>query len=166
MPDTRNIAVDLLKGAIAGAVATWTMDQVTTWMYERESAEAKERENQARQGGTAYGAAAEKTAALVNVELSEDQRSQAGSAIHWATGIGAGALYGVLRRRWPAVSRARGLPFGTGFFLVVDELLNPVLGLTPGPKAFPWQTHARGLGGHLAFGLTTETVLEGLDRVA
>jgi hypothetical protein len=48
--------------------------------------------------------------------------------------------------------------------MMVDELLNPVLGLTPGPLAFPWQTHARGLGGHLAFGLTTELVLEGLDR--
>ena len=48
----------------------------------------------------------------------------------------------------------------------IDELLNPVLGLTPGPLAFPWQTHARGLGGHLAFGVATELVLEGLDRVA
>ncbi|MCA1673436.1 MAG: DUF1440 domain-containing protein, partial [Actinobacteria bacterium] len=59
-----------------------------------------------------------------------------------------------------------GLAFGTGFSLLVDELMNPLLGLTPGPRAFPWQAHARGLGGHLAFGATTELVLEGFDRVA
>jgi hypothetical protein len=43
--------------------------------------------------------------------------------------------------------------------------MNPVLGLTPGPTAFPCQTHARGLSGHLVFGLV-EVMLEGLDRVA
>jgi uncharacterized membrane protein YagU involved in acid resistance len=166
MAERRTIATDLIKGAIAGAVATMLMDRVTTLLYELESGEAKDRENQARQGKTAYGAAAEKAAALVNVELSEEQRSNAGTAMHWATGIAAGALYGVLRKRWPAVARARGLPFGTGFFLLVDELMNPVLGFTPGPRAFPWQAHARGFGGHLAFGLTSEMVLEGLDRVA
>jgi hypothetical protein len=48
----------------------------------------------------------------------------------------------------------------------IDELMNPPLGLTPGPQAFPWQAHARGFSGHLAFGLTSELVLEGLDRVA
>ena len=49
---------------------------------------------------------------------------------------------------------------------VIDELMNPVLGFAPGPQVFPWQAHARGLGGHLVFGLTSELVLEGLDRVA
>lgn len=44
--------------------------------------------------------------------------------------------------------------------------MNPLLGFTPGPRAFPWQAHARGLGGHLAFGLTSDLILDGLDRVA
>jgi hypothetical protein len=48
----------------------------------------------------------------------------------------------------------------------MDELVNPVLGLTPGPAAFPWQAHARGLGGHLAFGAANDTALRALDRVA
>lgn len=107
-----------------------------------------------------------KVAALAHVELPEEQRRRAGPAIHWATGITAGALYAVMRKRWPALKSARGVPFGVGFFLTVDELLNPVLGLTPGPRVFPWQTHARGLGGHMVFGLATEAMLEGLDRVA
>lgn len=166
MPRTNSIAVDLLKGAVAGAAATWTMNQATTWMYTHEGDDIKERENEARGGRTAYETAAERAARAAGTSLSDDRRAQLGSAIHWATGIAAGALYAGVRKRWPAAAAARGLPFGTGFFLVLDELLNPVLGLTPGPLAFPWQTHARGLGGHLAFGATTELVLEGLDRVA
>ena len=166
MNTNRNVAADLLKGALAGATATWLMTQATTWLYEQESEDTKQRENQARGGRTAYESAAERAASVAGVHLSEEQRSHAGTAIHWTTGIAAGAVYGVLRKRWPATAAAKGLAFGAGFFLIVDELLNPVLGLTPGPEAFPWQTHARGLGGHLAFAATTELVLEGLESVA
>jgi uncharacterized membrane protein YagU involved in acid resistance len=135
-------------------------------MYERESQGARERENAARDGKTAYVAAAEKAAGVSGVELSDDQQKQAGSAIHWALGIAAGAAYGVMRRRFPAAAAMNGLPFGAGFFIVMDELMNPALGFTPGPTAFPWQAHARGLGGHLVFGAVSEAILEGLDRVA
>jgi uncharacterized membrane protein YagU involved in acid resistance len=74
--------------------------------------------------------------------------------------------YAVLRRRWPATAAGFGLPFGVGLFLTVDELMNPLLGLTPAPPAFPWQTHARGLAGHVVFGVANHLVLRGLDRVA
>ena len=166
MKPNGSMAADLVKGAIAGAVATWLMNQATTWMYQYESDQARHRENQARGGRSAYERAAERGAGALGVSLSDEQRAQTGAAIHWTTGIAAGALYGVLRRRWPAAAAANGLPFGTGFFLVVDELANPLLGLTPGPAAFPWQTHARGLGGHVVFGATMELLLDGLDRVA
>ena len=59
--------------------------------------------------------------------------------------------------------------YGTGIHWtagIVDEILNTALGLTPSPRAFPWQAHASGLGGNLAYGMTTEPMLEGLDRVA
>lgn len=160
------VGSDIIKGAVAGAAATWLMDQATTWMYEHEDPEARQREDDARGDRTAYEVAAERAARMSGVELSKKQRGQAGLAIHWVLGIGAGIGYALLRRRVPAVTAANGLAFGTGFYLVVDEVVNPVVGLTPGPQAFPWQAHARGLGGHLAFGATTELVLEGLDRVA
>ncbi len=160
------LAADLVKGAVAGAAATWIMGQVTTWMYGTEDKAARARENRARGGKTSYGVMAEKAAGAVGLELSDEERKQAGSGIHWALGIAAGAAYAVMRKRWPATARLKGLPFGTGFFLLVDEALNPALGLTKGPQAFPWQTHARGLGGHLTYGLVSEMLLEGLDRVA
>ena len=157
---------DLLKGALAGVAATWLMDQATTWMYSAEGEQARQRENEARGEKTAYESAAERMAGAVGRELTDDERAQAGTAIHWGTGIAAAAAYAALRHRVPGVSAARGAVFGMAFFLLVDELMNPALGLTPGPQAFPWQTHARGLGGHVVLGLTTELMLDGLDRVA
>jgi hypothetical protein len=161
----RTIAVDVLKGALAGAAATWVMQQLTSWLYEREEAGARQREDHARGGKTAFERAAEEGARRADVQLSDATRRRLGTAIHWATGITAGALYAVTRRRTKGVAAADGLPFGTLFFLTVDELMNPLFGFTPGPRMFPWQAHARGFAGHLAFGATTEFMLKGLDRV-
>jgi hypothetical protein len=71
-----------------------------------------------------------------------------------------------MRRRLPATAAMKRLGFGAAFFMLMDELMNPAFGFTPGPPAFPWRTHARGLGGHLVFGAVSEAMLEGLDRVA
>lgn len=164
MRSDRSILTDLIDGAIAGAVATWVMGKVTTFLYERENPTARQREDSARHGQTAYGAAAERLAHLAGTTLSDDQRQMYGKRIHWALGSCAGALYGVLRDRLPDRALARGLTFGTLFWLVVDEGANTALGLTPGPTAFPWQAHARGLAGHLAYGTIADATLDLLAR--
>lgn len=166
MVTNNSVALDLVKGAVAGAVATWFMDQATTWLYERQPAEVTQRENDARGGRSAYGNAAESAAGLVGIGLDDDSRARAASAIHWTMGVGAGMLYAVLRRRQPAAAAGKGLVFGAAWFLAMDELVNTAMGFAPPPQQFPWQTHARGLGGHAAFGLANEVVLEALDRVA
>jgi hypothetical protein len=160
------IGRDLLKGAVAGAVATFVMGKVTGYMYEHEDREARREEDDARGGRSSYEAAAERAAAAAGTSLDPRRRAQAGSAIHWALGIGAGAAYAVLRRRFQGLGSAAGTAFGTGFWAFMDEGLVPALGLTPGATAFPWQTHARGLVGHLTFGTVTDGTLRLLDRVA
>ncbi len=159
------LLADLALGAAAGAVATWAMGLVTNYMYEHEDPVARQREDAARGGKTAYGIAAEKAAGLAGVQLSEEGRARAGSAVHWALGAGAGAAYSALRRRWPAVAAGQGLAFGTAFFALVDEGANTALALTPPPGAFPLQAHARGLAAHLLYGAVTDTVLDVADRV-
>src|SRR5437868_2438210 len=77
--------------------------------------------DRARGDKTAYEAAAEKGARLAGTELSDEERERYGSTIHWALGVGAGALYGVLRDQLPDAGLARGLLFGTAFWLLVDE---------------------------------------------
>ena len=153
-------------GAAAGVAATWLMDQVTSFLYEHEPAEVRRSEDEARGDRAAYVAAAEKAADLVGTELSGEKRQSAGLAVHWLLGATAGSLYGILRGRVPGVDAARGLAYGAAFWAVVDEGANALLGLTPGPRAFPWQTHARGLAGHLVYGVAAEGVLTALDRRA
>ena len=160
-----SVGAELAKGAIAGAVATWAMTKVTTVLYEHEDRSARQREERARGGKTAYRIAAEKGAASTGVPLREDELERAGQAIHWGLGIGAGAVYGVLRPRVRRLGKAAGLAYGTGFWLLLDEIAVPALGLTPGPTGFPWQTHARGLAGHLSFGAVADATLNVLDRV-
>jgi Protein of unknown function (DUF1440) len=157
---------DLLKGAVAGAVATFVMDRVTGYMYEHEDRDARRKEDEVRRGRTSYEVVAEKAASAAGSSLDRRQRQRAGSAMHWALGMGAGAAYAVLRRRFQGLGGAAGTAFGTAFWTFMDEGLVPALGLTPGATAFPWQAHARGLVGHLTFGTVTDGTLRLLDRVA
>jgi hypothetical protein len=160
-----DLLASMATGALAGAAATWVMGQVTSYLYEREDKQARQMEDDARGGKTAYGVAAEKAAGVVGRELSEDERKRIGSAIHWALGAGAGAVYGAARGRLAGADAAGGLVFGLAFWLLIDEGANVALGLTPGPAEFPWQAHARGLAGHLVFGVATEAALALADRV-
>src|SRR3954462_4823183 len=158
------VGEDLVKGAIAGAVATYVMGRITGFMYDRENRGARKQEDRVRGGSTSSATAAEKGAELVGRRLTRQEREQAGSAIHWALGLGAGARYAVVRRRLPFLGSTVGTAFGTAFWEFVDEGVVPALGLTPGPLAFPWQTHARGLVGHLTFGTVTGGPLGFLAR--
>lgn len=160
------IGRDLVKGAVAGAVATFVMGKVTGYMYEHEDRGVRREEDEARGGRSSYEVAAEKAAAAAGTSLDPRQRARAGSAIHWALGMGAGAAYAVMRRRFQVFGSAAGTAFGTGFWAFMDEGLVPALGLTPGATSFPWQTHARGLVGHLTFGTVTDGTLRLLDRIA
>lgn len=157
---------DLAKGAVAGAVASWVMNGVTTYMYNREDEGARARESAVTGGETSLKRAAVKVAKLAGIELDEERKRRLAMGIHWAIGIGTAAAYAVLRRRAKWAEAGQGLGFGTVFWLVADEGLVPLLGLSEGPRAYPWQSHARGLAGHLTFGVVTETALDLLDQVA
>jgi uncharacterized membrane protein YagU involved in acid resistance len=159
----RPLIVDIILGAAAGAAATWVMDKVTTVMYEREPEAVRRKEDAARGDKTAYVIAAEKTTNAIGLQLSDDAHKTLGSAIHWALGIGAGAAYGAARNRLPQLGLGSGLGYGLAFWLVMDEGALTALHLTPPPRQFPWQTHARGAVGHLVLGAMTEVIFDALD---
>jgi hypothetical protein len=46
-----DVVTDLVKGAIAGAVAVWAMDRVGWWMWNREDPAALRQEREARVEG-------------------------------------------------------------------------------------------------------------------
>lgn len=158
-----NVVKDVLAGAVAGAAATWALDQVTSYLYDAEPRAARKEEDRARGGQTAYEVAASRVASAAGHRLSRRDRSRAGTGIHWALGVSAGMVYGLLRPRLRYANAIGGLAFGTMVWLLLDEGAVTALGLTPGPRRFPWQTHARGLAGHLAYGAVANTTLAALS---
>jgi hypothetical protein len=162
---TSDVALDALKGAAAGAVGVWAMDRVTWWLWDREDPAALRREVRARPGGLDPAhAVANRVAGLVGTELEPRQPHPAGTAVHYALGMGPGAAYAVARRRFPAVATGAGLMYGLTLSLAEDEGMAPLLGLAGGPTEYPWQAHVRGLVGHLVLGAVTHAVLDLLDR--
>lgn len=154
-----------LKGAAAGAAAWLAMDQVLRFLYDREDPEVSRQEDEARGGVPALERMGESLPRLTGIPLSIEERQRAGTFLQWTVGIGAGALYGVLRNRLPGSGIYRGVLYGAAFSLLFDEGAIPLLGFSPGPLAFPWQMHARGFAGHLAFGAVAEVAMEWLDRM-
>lgn len=155
----------LARGVVAGAAAWWAMDRALSFLYDREDAAVRWREDRARGGIPALEAMAAEGAAATVRPLSEAERQRAGTALQWTVGIGTGVLYALVRDRLPGSGLGRGLAYGAAVSLVFDEGLVPLLGFAPGPAAFPWQTHARGLAGHLVFGGVAEITLGLLETL-
>lgn len=161
----RGIAADLLKGALAGAVGTWALDRVTWFLWHREDPRALARERVARPGGLDPAhVLANRMGRAFGTQLRPAQPHPAGIATHFAIGIAPAAIYGLLRSR-ARVPAGAGLLLGLGLFLLQDELGNHLMGLSGSPRDYPWQAHARGLAGHLAYGAATDAALGLLDRV-
>ncbi len=158
--DGDGVAADMLKGAVAGGIAVWVQDQVDWYMYDHEDPAARRRTQDVRPGGLDPAhVVANEVAGALGAELSPPQPHPAGVAVHYAIGIGSGALYGVLQDRVPALGAGRGALYGLGLFLLQDELANAATGLSARPGQYPWQAHARGLITHLVYGIVTDTVL-------
>ena len=156
---------EALKGAVAGAAGVWAMDRIGWYMYLREDESALQQELKARPGGLdpAHNIA-NRLAGALGKELTPQQPNAWGVAAHFALGILPGAMYGVLRHRTKALPKAQGALYGLGLFVMNDELVNPLLKLSGGPRAYPWQAHARGLVEHVVLGVVTHAVLRVMDR--
>ena len=157
---------EVIKGAIAGAASVWMMDRVTWYMYNHEDREAYRKEKKAQVNGKYVAfVAANKIANTIGANMSDKQEFVAAKTIHYLLGMMPGALYGLLRHRVDGLDKGRGLLYGLGLFLVMDELIAPMAGLSSGPMAYPWQAHVRGLAGHLTVGATTDAGIRALDKV-
>lgn len=149
------------SGAIAGGVATWLMDVVTTGLMEGQGPEVREREEAARPNGKgAIENLIDQIEATTGRSLDEAQRSMLTQVIHFGLGVGPGALYAVLRRRVPLIGAGRGLAFGLLLWAVNDEYLNTRLGLAGPFDAYPLETHWRGLVGHVVLGMATDSGID------
>ncbi len=161
----RNVAVDMVFGAIAGAAGVWVMDRVGWLMFDREDPAALAQEQRARPGGRDVAhAMVAKVGDVTGLEVPREQPNAAGLAVHYGLGMVPGALYAVARREVPAVRAGNGALYGFALFAVNDEAAAPLLGVASRPTAYPWQAHVRGAVAHAVLGVVTESVLKLFDR--
>jgi hypothetical protein len=162
--ENNSTLVNALKGAIAGAIGVWAMDRLDWFFFEHEDPAARQRTESVRPDGLDPAhVVANRAAGAAGRSLRPAQPHPAGIAVHYALGIGPGALYGAFRDRLPATAKGQdhlyGMGMGLALFAVQDEATNTLAGLAARPQDYPWQAHARGLAAHLAFGLVTNAVL-------
>jgi uncharacterized membrane protein YagU involved in acid resistance len=96
--------------------------------------------------------------AVFKHELTEREKSLAGTALHYAMGTTSGALYGAVAELVPAATAGAGLPYGVAVWLIADEGIVPAVGLSKSPAEYPLWIHLYSLSTHLVYGLTTELV--------
>jgi putative membrane protein len=153
-----------VKGLLVGWAATKALDAVSIALYENEDRRTRIAENAVRHNKHAYERAVVQIAGLAGKSLSRGERKRLGWQFHKLTGVLTGLQYIALRRRSPRVGAGMGLLFGAAFFLLMDELFVPLMGWTPGPRAFSWKVHARGAAAHIAYGVAAEATARLLDR--
>lgn len=152
---------DILRGAVAGAAATWVMDQVTTGMLASQPPEVTAREKAARPNGqSALENLVDRVAASFDVELDPEMKATVTQFAHYGLGVVPGAAYGLFRRRLPFIGAGHGLVYGFLLWAINDEYLATRLGIAAPPETYPPDTHLRGLVGHLVLGVVTDTGID------
>ena len=151
----------VLRGALAGGIATWLMDLVTTGLLTDQSTSVTERERAARPNGRGpVENLVDRIERQLDLSIDDRQRSVLVQAIHFGLGIVPGASYATLRCHLPLLGAARGAVYGALLWVVMDEYFNTALGLAGVFDAYPLETHWRGLVGHVVLGVATDTVID------
>jgi hypothetical protein len=151
--------IDLAIAPVAGYLGTKAMEPVSTWLYEREGQADRDREDAVRPGPP-YRIAAQKTTALLGLELSEPLLDRAALVFHYGLAVSWAPTYALLRRRAGLGPLTAGLVSGAAMSALVDEGLTPTLGFSAPNRDYPAAAHVRGVVAHLAFGLTAAAVTE------
>ena len=156
---SRPLLLDLAIASVAGYLATKAMEPVGAWMYDRESEADREREEAVRPGPP-YRVAAQKTAKLLGLDLSDSVLDKTALVFHYGLAVSWAPTYALLRLRTPLTPVAAALASGAAMSAIVDEGLTPALGFSAPNRGYPIAAHVRGVVSHLAFGLSVSAVTE------
>jgi hypothetical protein len=169
----------IAAGAAGGLVAAYVMNKFQTAVGKlMENGEGSHGAQSQQQGSPQHGIgrelserglddptddAAERTATAISAfglerHLTKSEKEKAGTAIHYAFGVGSGAVYGALTEVMPVAAVCEGTAFGTALWAMADEGIVPAVGLSKSPTKYPPSVHAVSLASHLVYGLTTELV--------
>lgn len=172
----RSYTPSIWRGAIAGAVAglagSWAHEQAQVLLShttgdgvdaaQRATGrphewDARSQDQLSGQSDPATVHAANSVATAVGAgPLPEHAHDEAGPLVHYAFGVGVGAVYGALAERWPAVTAGAGIPFGLAVYAVADQTAMPAFGWSVPGWRRPARAHAYSLASHVAYGALLE----------
>ena len=133
---TPNLLVDLALAPLAGYLGTKAMEPIGTWLYERESQADRDREEAVRPSPPCR-IAAQKSTALIGLDLSEPALDKAALAFHYGVAVSWAPTYALLRRHTSLGPVTAGLASGAARSALVDEELTPALGSSAANRAYP-----------------------------
>ena len=91
-------------------------------------------------------------------------RTIAGEAVHLVTGAGLGGAYALLRHRWPGVAVGKGVAYGLGVWLLVEEAGLAIVGLKPSLTKVEPAEHVFAASSHVVFGLALDAMFKALAK--
>lgn len=144
-----------VAGAVAGLAAILVVDAVKARLPASWTANVGPR-NASQPQASADLVAARKLAALAGKGVPSAREEAARKTVHLVIAAGIGGLYGALVELAPGASSRGGLGFGLAVWLVADEGLSPILGLSRGPRHYTPQTHAYAFASNVSYGVLTE----------
>lgn len=159
-----NVLLDIGIGLLAGFVATKVTEYAQQALWAATPEKTRKRERRVRPGPP-FRVAAEKSSKLAGLDLDEQETKVVGKTFHYASGIGWGPVYCLLRRSFGMKPLGAGMATGMSMSLILDEFLTPALGFSAPNEDYPAAAHVRGLLGHFVFGLSVAGTAEGLYRL-
>ncbi len=96
---------------------------------------------------------------------SKETRTVLSYLVHWMISAAASGTYGAIRGATNDPDIQGGVVLGTSLWLLGDEFLMPVLGLTDGPTAYPSELHAYSWGAHIAYGVACSITTQLLEQL-
>lgn len=165
----RESAIDLGKGLLAGVagglLASFLMEQFQAgWSAAAEAIHPSKKQPGRKADPATVKAANAVAQKIAGRKVPAAYKPAAGEAVHYGMGAVSAAIYGALAEVAPIVTVGAGLGFGTGVWLLADEVAVPKAGLSKPPQEIPLTTHLYALASHLVYGWITETVRSAVRR--
>ncbi len=167
--DTDYGETDIMKGLLAGVagglLASFLMEQFqAAWNAASEAMSSAEKKPGRKADPATVKAANAISETIIGRKVPKDYKAAAGEAVHYGMGATSAAVYGVLAEVAPIVTIGDGVGFGTGVWLLADEVAVPAAGLSKSPKEIPLTIHLYAFVSHLVYGWITETVRRAVRR--
>jgi uncharacterized membrane protein YagU involved in acid resistance len=155
----RDMAEDAAIAVVGGYLATTMMGKFNMKLYQMQTDEARQQEDDARPGPPPQ-IAAKKIFGLVGIELDGKALEGGTMLMHYGLAASWAPVYMLLRRRAAMTPVGAGMASGAAMSLIVDEGLTPLLGFSAPNKAYPLVTHLRAFVAHQVFTLGLAAVTE------